>query len=86
MAFDLLSARRPVIPFTLWIMIEEEETAETPTSGSASSDELAAALEAVRASSPELGQAIDAAGVTPDSLADAHDAATDSYDEGSGQG
>lgn len=41
-----------------------------------SSDELAAALQAVTAASPELAEAIAAAGVTPDDLATAHERVT----------
>lgn len=62
-------------------MSEAEEHTEAPSAGSVTSDDMAAALEAVRASSPELSQAIDAAGVTPDGLAGAHDAATDSAED-----
>lgn len=65
-------------------MSEEEEPAtpaEAPAASSVTSDDMAAALDAVKASSPELSQAIDAAGVTPESLAGAHDAATGADDE-----
>lgn len=59
-------------------MIEESEgqlpKGSEPTS--ATSDDMAEALNAMRTSSPSLGAAIDAAGVSPDELAGAHDRAT----------
>lgn len=59
-------------------MIEEgaEQPPQQSEPASATSDDMAEALAAVKASSPSLGAAIDAAGVTPGELAGAHDRAT----------